>query len=578
MPQPTQPDFVPNPVPRPSPRGGKKVVAVACGRWLLLTGFALFILVPPLLQIVVEVKDGKKLSIVNFPTNTQQPIATRLRAYENQLEEASVVEKAFRTSYSEVIYDVFREGNHKVVVGLGDTLHYRSDIDSIVGRDPTRPVPHSVTKELSDGKKWVSSVDAILDFAAQLKERNIQLMLVPVPVKASIYPESLNVNAERPVTNPLQESIYEKLRSAGVDVVDVGPALWAFHRKSPMYLNRDTHWTPEGMAQSALEIASAVKSYKEFPNLAAASKSFSLELVPQAITNIGDLNLQLSLPRDSKRISYEAVLTRKIYDRATGKPVQPDPESPIVLIGDSFSVIYSKEVPGFTWGTDAGLPEHLMARLGTRIEVITALGSGSTAVRRALVEKHGSLQGKKLIIWELAARLIMMDETGMKNLETWERVKIPATGTGTYGLEKAAAANTSPGAETGLPPGAVAKVRAKVTAIAAFPDPTTTRSPYPNLLTEVTCKVGQTLAGQAPAGSINILCWAFKQNKLTGDLPQVGDELELTLTPQVPPDVALEQRVRAEPTVDANDEEVIVLTYWPLEYTNLTHPAAPAQP
>src|SRR3954468_2400028 len=66
-------------------------------------------------------------------------------------------------------------------------------------------------------------VPAILDFQQQLKARGIDLVVVPVPPKASIYPEKIvpgfEVRANDPA--PALHRFYDELRSAGIDVLDL---------------------------------------------------------------------------------------------------------------------------------------------------------------------------------------------------------------------------------------------------------------------------------------------------------------------------------------------------------------------
>src|SRR3954467_1312896 len=66
-------------------------------------------------------------------------------------------------------------------------------------------------------------VPAMLDFQQQLKARGIELVVVPVPPKASIYPEKIvsgfDVRTKDPA--PMLHQFYDELRAAGVDVLDL---------------------------------------------------------------------------------------------------------------------------------------------------------------------------------------------------------------------------------------------------------------------------------------------------------------------------------------------------------------------
>ncbi|HEY2139514.1 MAG TPA: hypothetical protein VGH00_05500, partial [Chthoniobacterales bacterium] len=66
-------------------------------------------------------------------------------------------------------------------------------------------------------------IPAILDFQQQLKARGIELVLVPVPPKAAIYPEKIVPGVEVRTTDPAPtlHRFYDELRGRGIDVLDL---------------------------------------------------------------------------------------------------------------------------------------------------------------------------------------------------------------------------------------------------------------------------------------------------------------------------------------------------------------------
>ena len=91
---------------------------------------------------------------------------------------------------------------------------------------------------------------------------------------------------------------------------------------------------------------------------------------------------------------------------ADGSPWQPDEHADVLLIGDSFSNIYSLAEMG--WGDRAGFAEHLERRAGppagppghqcrrrhtTRQELVREMAAG-----------RDRLAGKRVVIYEFAAR------------------------------------------------------------------------------------------------------------------------------------------------------------------------------
>src|SRR6266511_4306686 len=65
-------------------------------------------------------------------------------------------------------------------------------------------------------------IPAIVDFHEQLKQRGIDLLLVPVPPKATIYPEKIlpDVDLHGETAAPFLARFYDELRQREIDVVD----------------------------------------------------------------------------------------------------------------------------------------------------------------------------------------------------------------------------------------------------------------------------------------------------------------------------------------------------------------------
>lgn len=93
---------------------------------------------------------------------------------------------------------------------------------------------------------------------------------------------------------------------------------------------------------------------------------------------------------------------------ADGTPWKPNPGAEVMLLGDSFTNVFSLDSMG--WGTAAGLGPHLSLALGRDLDVIAQNDSGAFATRVALSRELGGdegtkrLAGKKVIVWEFASR------------------------------------------------------------------------------------------------------------------------------------------------------------------------------
>ena len=87
---------------------------------------------------------------------------------------------------------------------------------------------------------------AILDFKAQLDKVGIELILVPVPAKATIYPEKISDQIAVPSRvdqNHLE--FYDLLRKQGVNVLDLTPFFiqHRFTKAGLLCCEQDPHWS-----------------------------------------------------------------------------------------------------------------------------------------------------------------------------------------------------------------------------------------------------------------------------------------------------------------------------------------------
>jgi alginate O-acetyltransferase complex protein AlgJ len=90
----------------------------------------------------------------------------------------------------------------------------------------------------------------------------------------------------------------------------------------------------------------------------------------------------------------------------------PSAESEILLLGDSFSNIYSLAAMG--WGESAGLAEQISYNLNRPLDCILQNSDGAFATRetlsRELARGRDRLAGKKVVIWEFAERELMFGD------------------------------------------------------------------------------------------------------------------------------------------------------------------------
>jgi hypothetical protein len=91
---------------------------------------------------------------------------------------------------------------------------------------------------------------------------------------------------------------------------------------------------------------------------------------------------------------------------SSGTPFRSDNDSPVILLGDSHTLVF--QAGGDLHAQGAGLFDHLSANVGFAADLLGVRGSGVTPARIALYQKakrdSGYLAGKKILVWCFAAR------------------------------------------------------------------------------------------------------------------------------------------------------------------------------
>jgi hypothetical protein len=126
--------------------------------------------------------------------------------------------------------------------------------------------------KVSDSPKteWADPLPAIVDFNDQLKRRGIQLLLVPIPSKAEIYPEKISPGVDISGGDPAPslQLFYDELRAKGVDVLVLAPRFLEYRAKEQdaLFCKSDTHWTGLGCVLAAQAIAETRTKLTEPPS------------------------------------------------------------------------------------------------------------------------------------------------------------------------------------------------------------------------------------------------------------------------------------------------------------------------
>ncbi|MFC1596729.1 hypothetical protein ACFL5Q_02170 [Planctomycetota bacterium] len=331
-------------------------------------------------------------------------------------------------------------GNEKSYVGRQRWLFYRPGIDYCTG--PGFLNPRQMARRADRGTEWQSAPQpdpraAILQFHRQLAERNIRLVLMPTPDKATIHPEKFSSRYEGrriSVQNPSYRQFLDELEAEGVLVCDVTDALAQYRDRSgnAVYLATDTHWRPEAMELAAAELARLIE---EKTVLGATAVDRDRRQTSKDVQNLGDIAMMLKLRQNQSVFGEDVVTIRPVTD-AAGEPWRPDPAAEILVQGDSFANIYSLEM--MNWGCAAGLAEQLSFTLNRPVDTILRNDDGAYATREMLshelAQGEDRLAGKKIVVWQFAARELAVGDWKLLDM-TLKQSRKPADGPPPAGRE-----------------------------------------------------------------------------------------------------------------------------------------------
>jgi hypothetical protein len=248
----------------------------------------------------------------------------------------------------------------------------------------------------------------ILAFRNQLRARGVELLVVPVPAKAALVPLAVPGLPEGAAANGRLDAasaeFYALLEERGVEVLDLQPLLAAVPGEGRGFCRNDTHWCGAGIELAAARIAERVRArswYAEVPKRHYAAERREIEIE-------GDLARKLG----EAPIRREAVRLRFVSE--AGAPVAPSRGSPLLLLGDSLSLVFHEG--GDLHARGAGLPDQLALELGFPVDLVAVRGSGETSARISLA-RRGDVASKKLVVWCFTARVFTESHLGWPTLE-----------------------------------------------------------------------------------------------------------------------------------------------------------------
>ena len=346
-------------------------------------------------------------SLVDRARAFNRDLLSRAQDIEDRLADDSVLGRRVRPFVQAMLTGWLEADTTQVEVGADGWLFYRPDIDHVVG--PGFLSSRVLARRAAEGDtlsagRHPDPRPALVGLHEQLDRLGVRLVVAPTPVKPSADPGRIGAGGfeSEPVMNRSYRAFVRELDAAGVRVFDVTRTLSALRRAGagPLYLATDTHWRPETMQRIAADLAAFLEREVELSEPAGGYRRRRVQ-----VTNQGDTARLLDLGPWQSRYPPETVSVDRI-ETAEGGAWAPDRSAEVLLLGDSFTNVYS--LPSLGWGDSAGLAEQLSFALGRPVDRVSQNDAGALAPRRLLAtgvaRDPGRLASTRAVVYQFATR------------------------------------------------------------------------------------------------------------------------------------------------------------------------------
>jgi alginate O-acetyltransferase complex protein AlgJ len=255
-------------------------------------------------------------------------------------------------------------------------------------------------------REGTDPLPVMAQYAADVKALGAELLVVAVPPKASIYPDKLS---DKLAANaiPSMTAFLAKLKAAGVEVLGLEAAFKKERELNPdrqIYCATDSHWSPWGAELAARLVA---ERFKSNPAVMQHAMRDLIELPAETLEFHGDLledAQKASVPKEKLPMRRAGLAVPP--DGKNVATVESDPQSPVVVFGDSHLQVFRKG--GNMLAMQGGFIDHLQTLLPLAVEEFSMQAGGADGPRgeiaRATVKNPQFWEKKKIAIWVFTAR------------------------------------------------------------------------------------------------------------------------------------------------------------------------------
>lgn len=253
----------------------------------------------------------------------------------------------------------------------------------------------------------------IKKYADELSALGVRLILVPVPPKAAIYPDKfvpVAMDADQPAAGAIHtgSGFLQELTKLGVEVIDLEPEFSTLRSNSAdsVYCAQDSHWSPATCQHTAKILADLIRGEAYVAEAASAFGQPIVRTEGETIDIHGDLLTDAEKavePKETLPISHVGT-----GSESAPTPLTIDKTSPVLVVGDSHTLVFNEGASVGMHDKGAGLVDHLAAELGFPVDREASKGSGADSARANVARRSkGEVdlwETKKVVFWVFSAR------------------------------------------------------------------------------------------------------------------------------------------------------------------------------
>ena len=251
-----------------------------------------------------------------------------------------------------------------------------------------------MTSKDAPTQPWeASAVAAARELSSQLAARGIDLIVVPVPCKLSIYPERSGTTPPAEVGVQYMRLVSELLVN-DIEVIDLYTPFIEnrFDGNEMLYYRTDHHWNGRGIALGASLIAQRLSRYEVIVEVKARPARYSRKGVVAK-----NWRGELAQGADPQKYMPEEIERLQVFNSEGTLYAEPL-AAPVVVVGDSFT-LYERFK-----GTATDIGPNLAYELNCPVQTVANYGIVAHQVPR-LVARQGPdfLDNRIVVVW------VMMD-------------------------------------------------------------------------------------------------------------------------------------------------------------------------